>query len=152
METCINEIPNHAKTKYNKSKHTMNTMTQSNNGSHKKHICRNNDVYKMYSVSGVYPAEMREMLLSNDNNGNEKYKKPICKTRCPTRIARVNAIYTEILIDTGAELSVISHKVIYLNTKTTVNTKEKINKQIYVNITKDEWSWEIHCVVDISNL
>ena len=35
--------------------------------------------------------------------------------------------------------------------QTAINTKEKINKQIYINVAKDEWSWEMSCVV-VDNL
>ena len=82
-------------------------------------------------------------------------------------IDRVNSVYTEILTDSGAELSVIGHKFISkykqqfeqstiglinkTQSATAVYTKENVNKQIYVNINKDDWCWEIPFVV-VDNL
>ena len=44
-----------------------------------------------------------DTLLSNDNNDNENNNRSMCKTKCPKIIARVNGVYADILIDTGAE-------------------------------------------------
>ena len=60
----------------------------------------------MYSVNGMYPAEMRETILSDDNENNNK---PICKAKCPKIIFRVNDIYDEILLDTY-RCRVVGHK------------------------------------------
>lgn len=78
-------------------------------------------------------------------------------------MATVNGVYTEMLIDRGAELSLINRKFIDRNKQhfkqspvltvnntqlqTAISTKEKIDKQIYVNIANDEWSWEIPVLV-----
>ena len=52
---------------------------------------------------------MRVALLSSDNSDNENNHTPIYKAKI---IARMNGSYTEILIDTGAKLSVLNHKFI----------------------------------------
>ena len=95
-ELYINENKDHANTKY-LDKHTGNTKIQSNinnnNDSYKKHSYRSKDVYKMQSVNCVYPADMRETLLSNDNNDNESNNRSVCKTKCRKIIARVNGKY-----------------------------------------------------------
>ena len=62
-------------------------------------------MYKLYGVNCVHPADMRQTMLSNDNNDNESNNRPVCKIKRRKIIAKVNGMYTEILIDTGAELS-----------------------------------------------
>ena len=49
----------------------IQTNNDCSNDSHKKRSCRNKDVYMIYSVNGMYTAEMRETLLRNDNADNE---------------------------------------------------------------------------------
>ena len=116
QKVCTNNIEN--KPRWENKKMIIvgeNTMIQrssvSKNDSHKKHSCRNNGVYKMYKCEWCVPSWYeRERLLNNDNNDNENNNRSMCKTQCPKIIAIVNSIYTEILIDTIAELLVINHK------------------------------------------
>ena len=62
----------------------------------------------MYSMNGMYSAEMRERMLTNDRNQNNN--KRICIAECPKIKARVNGVCTEISMNTSAELSLISQK------------------------------------------
>lgn len=110
----------------------------------------------------MYPPEIRNELLSSDNEPINSVKR-----KCPCIVAYINNVLTNILIDTGAELSAISQKFINKNKKqfnmasvlplnnmcvqTAVNTKEKVTKQIFININKDEFNIEIPAII-IKNL
>ena len=98
------------KPKLNKKIHKPNTSTVSKNKqntiqsdiSSRNEINDINNASKKFDFNGVYPAN--ELL--HNNNDQEKINNCMHKNMCSTTIARVHGVYTEILIDTGAELSV----------------------------------------------
>jgi hypothetical protein len=110
---------------------------------------------------------MRGALIDEvfSKGGNDPVKKD--HKGCPYIRARVNGIWTKILIDTGAEISAISQSFInrhqkffkkasmlpVMNTQiqTATSVREKVTKQVLVNIQRDKFDMDV-TVMCIKNL
>lgn len=105
---------------------------------------------------------MKQTLLSSDKG--KVTNNYVYKYQCPKLIEKINGVYTEILIDISAELSIINLKCTNIHKKQFKNAMmwliknphsatniQIVNKPMFVNITKNESNWiigidKLHCV------